>query len=74
MYSEEIMVPVNSKRVSAIGYDKQSGKAYAKFPNGSVYEYDDVPEQVVADIINTPGSKGELFGATMAYGYSYRAI
>lgn len=77
MYSEEIMVPVESSQLAAIGFDKQSGQAYVRFLDkgrgGALYEYDGVPEQVVTDIANAP-SAGQQFNATMKFGFAYRRI
>jgi len=72
------MIAVESRQIKAIGHDPETGKAVVEFmPNrqgvSSVYEYDNVPASVVADIINAD-SPGRQFGATLKYGFQYRKL
>ena len=73
MYNSAFMVPVESSQLAAIGYDKQTGQAYVRFRNNSLYEYDGVAESVVNDIINAE-SVGRQFNLSLKYGFSYRRI
>lgn len=70
---------VESSQIVRVGYDADKVKAYVAFKDRrtgdvqSTYEYDDVPENVVTDIINAD-SAGRQFGSTLKYGFAYRKI
>lgn len=68
-----VWTDVTSSQLSKIGYDAETLKARILFSNGSEYEYDDVPESVVNDIINAE-SVGRQFNATLKYGFNYRRL
>jgi len=70
---------VDSSQIVRVGYDPETLKAYVSFKDRrtgdvqSTYEYDDVPEDVVTNIINAE-SAGRGFGATLKFGYTYRRM
>lgn len=71
---------VESSQIVRVGYDAETLKAYVSFKNRSTgdiqstYEYDNVPESVVTDIINSD-SVGRAFGnSSLKYGFAYRKI
>lgn len=52
-----LLSPVNSKTISAMGYE--DNKMYVKFSSGVIYQYDDVSHKEYMSIIedDSPGSK-----------------
>lgn len=68
------MVNVVSTRVSQLGYNKETSQMRALFPNGRLYQYEGVSEEVFNEVL-TSGSVGKAFGDLIVHGpYSYRQI
>jgi hypothetical protein len=68
------MVPVVSSQIAAVGYDKDSQKLRVEFlKNGSLYQYDDVPEEVFNNLVAAP-SVGGYFGTAVKGVYSYERL
>lgn len=65
--------PVISSQISAVGYDPEKRKLEVQFKNGSVYEYDDVPEAIHAELVSAP-SVGAYFNAYVKFGFIYRKL
>lgn len=65
---------VESSNVAAFKYDSDSRTLYTKFKNGSVYEYDDVPESVGAAsrFQESPGKY--IWQVMRKNGYAYKQI
>ncbi len=53
-------VPVTSTNLQSVGYDVSSRILTIEFRNGSVYEYEDVPPEVHAELMNAD-SHGKYF-------------
>lgn len=53
-------VPVTSTNLQSVGYDDSSHILTIEFRNGSVYEYEDVPPEVHAELMNAD-SHGKYF-------------
>jgi hypothetical protein len=70
---------VDSSQIVRIGYDAETLKAQVQFKDrksgyvSATYEYDNVPQEVVTDIINAP-SAGQQFNGTLKYGFNYRKL
>ena len=62
-----------------VGYDEETLKAYVAFKDRrsgdvqSMYEYDNVPKEVVDNIISAE-SVGRAFASSLKYGFSYRKL
>lgn len=69
--NEAIMYDVESNNIKSIGWE--DNKLEVEFNSGSIYEYDDVPEDIYDEFINAP-SKGKYFHRHIKYGYNYRRI
>ena len=66
--------PVDSTRIEAVGYDADSQTLRIRFKsNGSVYDYDDVPQDVYDALMNS-ASVGRYFGESIEGVYSYTRI
>lgn len=72
MPSIEMKPVLHSSNVKARGYDIETQTLHIEFVNGSTYEYDDVPPDVVAAFDNAK-SKG-AFPRTHLKGYAYRKL
>jgi hypothetical protein len=68
-----------SSQIVRIGYDAETLKAQVAFRDRktqdvqSTYEYDNVPESVVTDIL-AADSVGRAFASSLKYGFAYRRI
>ena len=68
-----------SSQIVRIGYDAETLKAQVAFRDRrtqdvqSTYEYDNVPQEVVTDILAAE-SVGREFSARLKYGFSYRKL
>ena len=70
---------VESSQIVRVGYDEETLKAYVAFKDRrsgdvqSMYEYDNVPKEVVDNIISAE-SVGRAFASSLKYGFSYRKL
>ena len=70
---------VESSQIVRVGYDEETLKAYVAFKDRrsgdvqSTYEYDNVPKEVVDNIISAE-SVGRAFASSLKYGFSYRKL
>jgi hypothetical protein len=55
-----VMTPVTSSRLSAVGFDAESGTCRVEFKSGGTYEYMGVTESDAQELINSP-SPGREF-------------
>ena len=53
-------VPVTSTNLQSVGYDEDSRTLTIEFRNGSIYEYENVPPEVHAELMNAD-SHGKYF-------------
>jgi len=68
------LIPLQSSQIAGVGYDEDEHKLIVQFANGSFYEYDDVPEQVVLSVI-LADSQGSAFTKKIkGGGYAYRKM
>ena len=65
--------PVTSSNIGAIGYDSDSSTLEIEFNDGSVYQYDGVPEAEFDGLIDA-ASKGTYFNANIKHKYSYTKL
>jgi len=65
--------PVKSSQISSVGYDPEKQKLEVEFKNGSVYEYDNVPQSTYNAFIGSP-SVGEYFNRNLKWGFVYRKL
>ena len=63
-------VDVDSSHIKRVEY---TDKLYIEFLNDSVYEYDNVPEDLAKEMLQQP-SKGSFFWANIRGKYPYRKI
>jgi len=63
-------VDVDSSHIKNVQY---TDKLYIEFLNGSIYEYDDVPEDLAREMLQQP-SKGSFFWANIRNKYPYRKV
>lgn len=63
------MQPVNSKLLSAIGYDAESQTLTVRFAKGATYRYNNVPEQEF-DNLMAANSVGSHFLSTIKPTYT----
>jgi hypothetical protein len=61
--------PVDSSNVSAFKYDASSRVFSIRFHSGRVYQFKDVPDNVVEEF-STADSKGKFFNANIKHNYS----
>ncbi|MGH7511214.1 MAG: KTSC domain-containing protein [Gemmatimonadales bacterium] len=45
---------VESQIIKSVGYDRHTATLEVEFRNGWIYEYDDVPQRVHADLMAAP--------------------
>jgi hypothetical protein len=55
------MVPVSSSRLDAVGYSEEGSVLYARFPNGRLYRYFEIPYGDYLGILRA-ASAGTFFG------------
>ena len=65
------MIPVNSSDLASVGY--LGSTLRIQFHKGGMYEYDNVPYQVYAGLMNA-ASKGHYFHTHIKGLYPYRRI
>lgn len=58
---------VTSSNVKSVGYDAQARVLEVEFQNGAVYQYEDVPSDVHAELLAAP-SIGRAFGTLIRGG------
>ena len=66
------MQDVESSQILQIGYDPETLKARVLFKKkdgspGATYEYDNVPQEAVTDIVNAGQRQGQQFNAALEY-------
>lgn len=59
--------PVTSSNVKSVGYDAQAKVLEVEFVGGAIYQYDDVPADVHAELLASP-SIGRAFGTLIRGG------
>lgn len=70
---------VDSSQIVRIGYDEETLKAQVAFKDrrtggvSATYEYDNVPKEVVDNIIAAP-SVGQAFNGSLKFGFNYRKL
>jgi hypothetical protein len=70
------MIPTpGSEQIAAAGYDKESKTLRVEFVKngGATYEYDDVPDGVLEQMLHAP-SVGGYFHSQVRTSYGYRRI
>jgi len=67
------LIPVVSSNVAAYGYNDQKQNLYVQFFDGSIYKYDDVPEDIWT-LFQTASSKGKFVWTDIRDVYSYTKI
>lgn len=65
--------PVKSTQLKSVGHDPATNKLHIEFKSGAVYEYDDVPVEEYAELMNAP-SIGQHFSSRVKYGFVYRKL
>ena len=70
--------PVVSSNIKSIGYSEEDNVLEVEFINGSVYQYEDVPEEIYTELMEASesgGSVGKLFNRLVKQAeYSYRRV
>lgn len=65
---------VDSSAITSIGYEAATGTLEMEFRTGSIYRYDDVPEDIYRGLIAAP-SKGQFFDLHVRdAGYQYTRV
>ena len=64
---------VSSSNIGAIGYDPGAMMLEIQFNNGALYQYDNVPAGVHADLMSA-GSHGSYFSANIRNQYPTRLM
>ena len=64
---------VVSSTLRSVGYDYQTRTLEIEFVNGRVYQYEDVPPEVYAELIEGP-TKGRYFNAHIRNAFAYRQV
>jgi hypothetical protein len=62
-----------SSNVIAIRYHEPTRECFVKFTNGTVYVYEDVPEQVWEELVHAQ-SKGKIVNLVLKRGYKYHRV
>lgn len=66
--------PTYSSNLKRYGYDKKTRKLQIEFKNGGQYEYSEVPQEVVDELLQA-SSHGEYFSANIQKGsYEYQKL
>lgn len=68
-----IRQPVTSSNLRAVGYDPIARTLEIEFQDGTVYQYDGVPPDVHAGLMQAP-SHGSYFHRNIMNRYQYRRI
>lgn len=66
-------INVSSSNISAIGYDQESQVLEIEFHDGSVYQYDGVPQSVYSDLMSA-GSHGQYLHHNIKDVYSHHKV
>ena len=64
---------VASSNLRSIGYDTDTQTLEIEFHSGSIYQYDDVPENIHSSLMQAP-SKGKYFSRHIKGQYHYQRI
>ena len=64
---------VSSSNLRSIGYDADTQTLEVEFHNGSIYQYDDVPEKVHRGLMQA-ASKGSYLNQHIRHQYHYQRI
>lgn len=64
---------VKSSNLSKIGYDKASSTLIIAFKSGSIYEFQDVPEEYYINLLKSP-SIGNFFSNNIRKKFRYKKI
>ena len=67
------MVPVESSNIDSIGYDKTEELLYVRFKNGSLYNYERVPEETFNELM-AADSKGSFLARYIKGIYAYNRV
>lgn len=70
---EDIVVKYESSNLKEGRYNRVSKKLKVTFNSGALYEYDDVPHEVFAEL-NLSDSQGKYFNLNIAKKYTYKKI
>lgn len=65
------MIPVVSSNVKSIGYHEATQKLIVEFLNGTMYSYEDVPQEVFNNLKNAE-SVGKFLNANIKNNYTYK--
>ena len=64
------MIPVASSNIAGYDYDPETRILQIQFTSGRVYQFKDVPENIV-DEFSTADSKGRYFNENIKHNYSF---
>jgi hypothetical protein len=67
------MVPVVSSSINSVGFDPETSNLYVAFNNGSTYEYEGVPPEIFAELVNSM-SIGAYLNKNIRNRYPFRRI
>ena len=70
---ETILVSYESSNIRLGRYNTNTKKLQVTFNNDMIYEYDDVPHEVFAEL-NLAESQGKYFNKNIAKNYTYKKI
>ena len=65
--------PVSSSYIRSVGYDPQGHVLEIEFQNDGVYQYEDVEQDIYADLMAAP-SKGRYFTDRIRDNFSWRRV
>ena len=63
-----------SSNVDIIGYSDTLNKAFVKFKNGTLYQYDDVNHEAYADLSNAKSGGSHLSKVFLKKGFEYSKL
>lgn len=64
---------VQSTDLESVGYDEPTRTLEIRFLDGSIYQYDDVPQRVYLELMNAP-RKGVYFHAKISRAFNYHRV
>ncbi len=70
---EEVVVVYESSNIKGGRYNTNTKKLQITFNNGMVYEYDDVPHEIFAEL-NLSESQGKYFNKSISKNYTYKKV